>query len=99
MERYDPIDILREQHLQVMDSLQVLLVSLEGLSEEILTLGTLELLLGAAEEVRGRTGPTANTFRPSCFPCLGPSSMEMKSFKPSFGSIKPFTGASPGWSG
>lgn len=68
----DPIDYLRMQHLQVMDSLQVLVVSLEGLGDETLSLGTVDLLLGAAEEVRDRIWSHSERIQRILLPVLEP---------------------------
>jgi hemerythrin-like domain-containing protein len=66
----DPIDYLRAQYIKVMDSLQVLVVSLKDLSDEDLSPETLDLLLAAAEEVRGRVWTHSERIQTILLPVL-----------------------------
>jgi len=66
----DPIAYLRRQHLQVLDHLQVLILSLEGLSVESPSKEAVEAFLGAAEEVRNEVWAHSERVKVALFPIL-----------------------------
>jgi len=68
----DPIEYLRQRYIGVMDSLQVLVLSLEGLAGEQPSLKTLDLLLRAAEEVRDEIWAYSERLKAVLIPVLEP---------------------------
>ncbi len=68
----DPIEYLRQQYTGVMDSLQVLVVTLEGLAGERYSQETLDLLLRAAEEVRDGIRTHSERLKAVLIPVLEP---------------------------
>lgn len=72
MDIHDPIEYLRQQFIRVTDSLQVLVMALEGMSGERSSPETLDLLLGAAEEVRDGIWTHSERVKAVLLPVLEP---------------------------
>lgn len=72
MDIRDPIEYLRQQFIRVTDSLQVLVMALEGMSGERSSPETLDLLLGAAEEVRDGIWTHSERVKAVLLPVLEP---------------------------